>query len=188
MLPRPTATDAGYPNGFKTTLIVGATGVSSEVAQALQAYFAAAGIQAALSYPQTTAWSNYLTGGTWHNGLLFGHAGIIKSQLRMEPDLFRRQRLVCQHEKTRRIRGGLQSLVGHTSTGPGPTLTDMAFSCQAQSLACGVRSSTKFSKSVKPRTNRRALVVGALRQSVVLRPLPVMQVTVSSSGWMRPCA
>ncbi len=67
-------TEAGYPNGFKTTIIVGATGVSSDVAQAIQAYFSAVGIQAALSYPQTSAWSAYLTGGTWHNGLLFGAA------------------------------------------------------------------------------------------------------------------
>jgi peptide/nickel transport system substrate-binding protein len=64
-------TEAGFPNGFKTTIIVGATGVSSDVAQAIQAYFAAVGIQVSLQYPQTAAWSAYLT-GTWHNALLFG--------------------------------------------------------------------------------------------------------------------
>jgi peptide/nickel transport system substrate-binding protein len=67
-------TDAGYPNGFKTTLIVGATGVNSDVAVAIQAYWNAVGIQAALQYPQTAAWSNYLTGGTWKNGVLYGAA------------------------------------------------------------------------------------------------------------------
>jgi peptide/nickel transport system substrate-binding protein len=67
-------TDAGYPNGFKTTIIVGATGVSSDVAVTIQAFWAAVGIQAALQYPQTAAWSSYLTGGTWHNAVLFGAA------------------------------------------------------------------------------------------------------------------
>jgi peptide/nickel transport system substrate-binding protein len=65
--------EAGFPNGFKTTIIVGATGVSRDVAVTLQAYFAAVGITADLQYPQTSAWSAYLT-GTWKNALLFGAA------------------------------------------------------------------------------------------------------------------
>jgi peptide/nickel transport system substrate-binding protein len=65
--------DAGYPTGFKTSIIVGATGVSSDVAVAIQAYFSAVGIIASLQFPQTASWSGYLT-GTWKNALLFGAA------------------------------------------------------------------------------------------------------------------
>jgi peptide/nickel transport system substrate-binding protein len=64
-------TEAGYPNGFKTAIIVSALNVDRNMAAAIQANFAAVGIQAELQFPQTAAWSAYLT-GSWKNAVLFG--------------------------------------------------------------------------------------------------------------------
>jgi peptide/nickel transport system substrate-binding protein len=57
-------TEAGYPNGFKTTLAVGpTTGYNKDVTVALQSFWAAIGIQADLQYPDLGAWNaNFLVG------------------------------------------------------------------------------------------------------------------------------
>jgi len=68
------------------------------------------------------------------------------------------------------------------------TLTDIAFSHLAQHLVHCVVFLDKGFKVRQPRANRLALFKTPCRQSVVFRPLPVMQDTVSSSGLMRPCA
>ena len=56
--------EAGYPNGFKTTLAVGpTTGYNKDVTVALQSFWAAIGIQAELMYPDLGAWNaNFLVG------------------------------------------------------------------------------------------------------------------------------
>jgi ABC-type transport system substrate-binding protein len=63
--------EAGYPNGFKTSIIVSPLGASSEIAIALQAYLAAVGIQCELQYPQAGAFAQIQT-GTWRNGIIYG--------------------------------------------------------------------------------------------------------------------
>jgi peptide/nickel transport system substrate-binding protein len=65
--------DAGYPNGFKTSIIVSPFGANHDIAVALQALWKAVGIQADLQFPQVGAFSGMLT-GTWHNGVIFGPA------------------------------------------------------------------------------------------------------------------
>jgi len=63
--------EAGYPNGFKTSIIISPLGASSEIAIALQANLAAVGIQCDLQYPQAGAFSQIQT-GTWRNGIIYG--------------------------------------------------------------------------------------------------------------------
>jgi ABC-type transport system substrate-binding protein len=63
-------TDAGYPNGFKTTLIIPPTGITRDQAQAVQANLAAVGIQAQLQFLEASA-AQVVASGTWHNALLF---------------------------------------------------------------------------------------------------------------------
>jgi peptide/nickel transport system substrate-binding protein len=64
-------TEAGYPNGFKTSIIVSPFGANQDIAAAMQAMWNAVGIKTDLQYPQAGAWSAMLT-GTWHNAVLFG--------------------------------------------------------------------------------------------------------------------
>lgn len=61
--------DAGYPIGFKTTIIVSPIGADLDVAEALQAMWKAAGIQASLRFPEVDVFSSILT-GTWNNGVI----------------------------------------------------------------------------------------------------------------------
>ena len=63
-------TQAGYPNGFKTTLIVWPAG-NHEIALAEQEYLAKVGIQAEIQFADSGKWNSY-TGaqGTYHNALL----------------------------------------------------------------------------------------------------------------------
>jgi ABC-type transport system substrate-binding protein len=63
--------DAGYPNGFKTTIFNSPFGANPDITAALQAMWKAVGITADIQYPQAGAFSAMLT-GTWHNGVLFG--------------------------------------------------------------------------------------------------------------------
>jgi peptide/nickel transport system substrate-binding protein len=63
-------TEAGYPNGFKTTLIVSPFGGTQDLALAIQAMWKAVGINCDLQYPQPGAFAAMLT-GTW-KGVLFG--------------------------------------------------------------------------------------------------------------------
>ncbi len=61
--------EAGFPNGFKTNMVV-ATNASRDAATAMQAYLAAIGIQCELQFPQQAAWMQQVT-GTWTNGVQF---------------------------------------------------------------------------------------------------------------------
>ena len=63
---------AGYPNGFKTTLIVWPAG-SKDIALVEQQYLAAVGIQAELQFANAAKWASYAgPQGRYHNALLEG--------------------------------------------------------------------------------------------------------------------
>lgn len=62
--------EAGYPNGFKTTLIFG-NQTNLDVAAAVQAFLAKVGIQANLEITDAAKTNQYMS-GTWRNALLFG--------------------------------------------------------------------------------------------------------------------
>lgn len=61
--------EAGYPNGFKTNMVV-ATNAPRDVALAMQAQLAVIGIQVEIQTPQQAAWIQQVT-GTWKNGVQF---------------------------------------------------------------------------------------------------------------------
>jgi peptide/nickel transport system substrate-binding protein len=63
-------TEAGYPNGFKSSIMAGPMSLNKDLIVALQAYLAKVGIQCDIQYPQSGAWSQIST-GTWHNALLY---------------------------------------------------------------------------------------------------------------------
>ncbi len=63
-------TEAGYPNGFKTTIINTTPGLGRDECTAIQAYFRAVGIQADLQFPEAAQATAYLT-GTWKNAVLY---------------------------------------------------------------------------------------------------------------------
>jgi len=62
--------EAGYPSGFKTTLIFG-NNTNKDIAVAVQASLANVGIQANLEITEPAKTSQYMT-GKWYNALLFG--------------------------------------------------------------------------------------------------------------------
>ena len=63
---------AGYPDGFKTTLIVWPAG-NRDIALAEQQYLAAVGIQAEVEFADPGKWTSYVgPQGTYHNALLEG--------------------------------------------------------------------------------------------------------------------
>jgi ABC-type transport system substrate-binding protein len=63
---------AGYPDGFKTTLIIWPGG-NQNIALAEQQYLAEVGIQAELEFADFGKWSSYIgPQGTYHNALLEG--------------------------------------------------------------------------------------------------------------------
>ena len=63
---------AGYPDGFKTTLIVWPGG-NRDIALAEQQYLAAVGIQAEVEFTDFGKWNSYVgPQGTYHNALLEG--------------------------------------------------------------------------------------------------------------------
>ncbi len=61
---------AGYPNGFKTTITAGPTYLNKDAVVAVQAYLAKIGIQADLQFPPASSWSQ-MQMNPWHNGLLW---------------------------------------------------------------------------------------------------------------------
>jgi peptide/nickel transport system substrate-binding protein len=61
--------DAGYPNGFKTTIITAPTAIR-DVAVSIQAYLAKIGINAELQFPEAAQWTA-IQSGTWKNALLY---------------------------------------------------------------------------------------------------------------------
>jgi peptide/nickel transport system substrate-binding protein len=62
-------TEAGYPNGFKTTIICSPTGVR-DVVVSVQAYLSKIGINAEIQFPEPAQWTSIQT-GSWKNGLLY---------------------------------------------------------------------------------------------------------------------
>jgi ABC-type transport system substrate-binding protein len=62
---------AGYPNGFKTSLIALSVGTNQDMVLAEQAYLAQVGIQADVQFADAGKWNSY-TGpqGTYHNAML----------------------------------------------------------------------------------------------------------------------
>jgi peptide/nickel transport system substrate-binding protein len=56
-------TEAGYPDGFKTTIIVNPMG-DRDLSVAIQAQLAAAGIKVELQYPENGKWVTYMGSGT----------------------------------------------------------------------------------------------------------------------------
>jgi peptide/nickel transport system substrate-binding protein len=69
-------TEAGFPNGFKTTIITSST-LDRDGATAIQAYFSAVGIQATIDFVEAARLNAVLT-GTW--------TGILYHQLRPFPN------------------------------------------------------------------------------------------------------
>jgi peptide/nickel transport system substrate-binding protein len=69
-------TEAGFPNGFKTTIITSST-LDRDGATAIQAYFSAVGIQASIDFVEAARLNAVLT-GTW--------TGILYHQLRPFPN------------------------------------------------------------------------------------------------------
>lgn len=63
-------TEAGYPNGFKTTIIVSPISLIREIPEAVQAYLGQIGITVELEFPTAAKFSEY-TNGTWRNGALY---------------------------------------------------------------------------------------------------------------------
>jgi ABC-type transport system substrate-binding protein len=64
--------EAGYPNGFKTRLIMPPQWANQELASALQAYLAKIGVQAAIEFPASGKFTEYRwTTGGWDDGLIF---------------------------------------------------------------------------------------------------------------------
>jgi len=61
-------TEAGYPNGFKTRIIVG-PGTNMNIPQAVQSYLSKIGIQVTLDVMESAKY-NEVTSGTWNNALV----------------------------------------------------------------------------------------------------------------------
>ena len=63
-------TEAGYPDGLKTTIILEADG-NRDLAIAMQASLAKVGIQVNLEFPQMSTWGSYVgADGAWHNAAI----------------------------------------------------------------------------------------------------------------------
>jgi peptide/nickel transport system substrate-binding protein len=62
--------EAGYPQGFKTTLIACPMGVNKDVCMAIQAYLAEAGIISELKYPEVGLWMTYQYPGKFPDNAL----------------------------------------------------------------------------------------------------------------------
>ena len=64
--------EAGYPNGFKTKLIMPPQWANQELASALQASLAKIGVQAEIEFPEAGKFTQYRwTPGGWGEGLIF---------------------------------------------------------------------------------------------------------------------
>jgi len=63
--------EAGYPDGFTTTIIVSPIGADRDVAVAVQAYLEKVGIKADLEFPDFGKWMSYTSAsGAWNNAAL----------------------------------------------------------------------------------------------------------------------
>ena len=67
-------TEAGYPNGFKTKIIVDSASTDKEAVTAIQGYFHKVGIEADLDYVDIRTYLSFRLGG-WNNGVLTGAYG-----------------------------------------------------------------------------------------------------------------
>jgi peptide/nickel transport system substrate-binding protein len=63
-------TEAGFPNGFKTTIVGAPFGLNKDLVVAVQAYFKTVGIQAELSFPAAAQAQEYINGSLPHNSIL----------------------------------------------------------------------------------------------------------------------
>jgi peptide/nickel transport system substrate-binding protein len=63
--------EAGYADGFKTTIICFPDSSIKDIATTLQAFCAKVGIQVDMDYPQGGKFMTYMGSGTWHNAVLF---------------------------------------------------------------------------------------------------------------------
>jgi peptide/nickel transport system substrate-binding protein len=61
---------AGYPNGFKTTILASPIFLNRDAVVALQSYLSKIGIQADMQFPGFAQWSDLST-KPWHNGLIW---------------------------------------------------------------------------------------------------------------------
>ena len=66
--------EAGYPDGFKTKLIVDGGSTDKEAVTAIQGYLSKVGIQAQLDYLDVRTYVNFRRNG-WNNGILTGAYG-----------------------------------------------------------------------------------------------------------------
>jgi len=63
--------EAGYPNGFKTTIIASPMLPDRNMVLVVQSFLSKVGIQCDIQFPQAAAYSAISTGGTWNNAVLF---------------------------------------------------------------------------------------------------------------------
>jgi peptide/nickel transport system substrate-binding protein len=67
-------TQAGYPDGFTSKIIVSPTGTDKDVAAAIQSYLGKVGIKVELDFPEYAKYLQYRQ-GKWNNALLLQPAG-----------------------------------------------------------------------------------------------------------------
>jgi ABC-type transport system substrate-binding protein len=67
--------EAGYPSGFKTSLISNNSEVPRELLEAMQKYFADVGLTADIQYLPQAAWNELVFKG-WHNGYIYEGVGM----------------------------------------------------------------------------------------------------------------
>jgi ABC-type transport system substrate-binding protein len=63
--------EAGYANGFKTTIIMNPLTAGRDVVVAIQSYLKVLGIDAALDFPEFSKYQPTYLMGTWKNALLY---------------------------------------------------------------------------------------------------------------------
>jgi peptide/nickel transport system substrate-binding protein len=78
-------TEAGYPNGFKTSLIAAPLQLNRDVVLAIQAQLAKVGIQADTQFPESAKWSEIST-NTWKNAILY--TSVFVAVIRINHQLF----------------------------------------------------------------------------------------------------
>jgi ABC-type transport system substrate-binding protein len=62
--------DAGYPNGFKTTMTAGPLFLNRDVVITIQSYLSKIGMQVDLQFPDSAKWAEINT-NPWKNGILY---------------------------------------------------------------------------------------------------------------------
>lgn len=72
-------TEAGYPNGFKTKIIVMPALVDRDAMTAVQRQLGEVGIQVELEFPDSGGYTKYRWGGGWNNGFLAQHTRMLST-------------------------------------------------------------------------------------------------------------